>query len=118
MALAIKVTKRWFEGKKLKIVATVTASGSYTTGGDTLNFTTVTGFNIQSSQLPFDCIITGQAGFPYSYVAGTTQANCLMKVFVATTTGANLPLAEHSAATYVAGVTGDTITLRAEFEIR
>jgi len=109
------VNKQWYDGKKVNIVGTITASGSYSTGGDTLN---LQGLGIKSSQLPFLVQISGQNGFIYQWVAGTTQANGKMKVFVATTGGTNLPLSEHTAAAYVAGVTGDTITFEGMFEIR
>lgn len=115
MALALTVTKQWFDGRKLTVVGTIVASGSYTTGGDTC---TVAGLGIKSSQLPFLVQVSGNAGFPYSWVAGTTQANSKMKVFCATTTGTNAPLQEHGAVAYVAGVTGDTITFEGYFEIR
>jgi hypothetical protein len=115
MALSMAVTKQWFDGKKVNIVGTITASGSYTTGGDTLN---LQGIGIKSSQVPFLVQINGQNGFLYSWVAGTTQANGKVKVLVATTGGTNLPLSEHSAAAYVSGVTSDVITFEGMFEIR
>jgi len=115
MALVAAVTKQYYDGKKVHVVGTITASGSYTTGGDTLNLQLL---GIKSSQVPYWFEVQGVNGFIYAFVAGTTQANGKVKAFVEATVATNTPLAEHTAAAYVAGITGDTITFYAEFEIR
>lgn len=115
MALAASVTDQYFNTKRLVVIGTITASGSYTTGGDTLS---LAGLVKGSGQLPTWCEIQGISGFTYAYVAGTSQATGKMKVFVEQTVATNTPLAEHSAASYVSGVTSDTITFYAEFKLR
>lgn len=115
MALVAAITKQYYDGKKVHVIGTITASGSYTTGGDTLS---LTGLNIKSSQVPYWLEVQGVNGFNYAYVVGATQATGKVKVFVLQAAATNTPLAEHTAAAYVAGVTGDTITFYAEFEIR
>lgn len=116
MALAISsVIDKYFDGKRGHVIVGITASGNYTTGGDTLS---LAGLIPGSATIPTWGEITSVAGYVYSYVNGTTQANGKMKVFVATTTGANIPLAEHTAAAYAAGVTGDTIVGYFEFKVR
>src|SRR5215813_12285789 len=102
MALSLVINKKKYDGKRLEIVGTITASGSYTTGGDTLS---LAGLGIQSSLIPFYVEINGVSGFFYAYVNGTTQANGKVKVFVEQAVATNTPLGEHSAAAYVAGVT-------------
>lgn len=117
MALAVtKQFEKW-DGKVLRVWFAVVASGSYPTGGDTLNFT---GLGIHSSLAPIWAEIQGISGFGYNYVFGSpaSQANGKMKVFVEATVATNTPLAEHTAATYVAGVTGDAIVGYADFLIR
>lgn len=115
MPLAVTVNKKKYSGKWLEVMMTIVPSGTYPTGGDTLNLSAL---GIQSSLVPYFVVIYGIAGFLYSWVPGTTQANGKMKVLVATTGGANIPLAEHTNVTYVAGVSGDTITMKAQFELR
>lgn len=80
----------------------LTPSGSYAAGGDVLD---LKGLSKTALKQPRMVLIFGQGGHVYLY----DLANKKVKTFVATTTGANLPLAEHSAAAYAATVTGDTI---------
>lgn len=96
----------------------ITASGNYTTGGDTLDLATITGADGLSTppsttQLPIQVVITGQAGYVYQYVPGSSNANGKVKVLQSASSGN--PLAEISAAAYPAGVTGDTIIAHATF---
>lgn len=96
----------------------ITASGSYTTGGDTLDLTAITGAPGQgmppgSSQLPLQVLVQGQAGYEYAFVPGTTLANGKLKVQQCA--GSGSPLAEIAQSSYPAGVTGDTIIARASF---
>lgn len=117
MALAIgTVIDKYFDGKRGHVIFTITASGNYATGGDTLDLTALKLPGI--GQIPTWTEIVGVNGFTYSYVNGTTLANGKMKVFVEATVATNTPLAEHTAVAYVAGVTGDTITAYAEFKVR
>lgn len=100
MPFTVTVTKTWDDGKVLNAIGTLVASGSYTTGGDTLNLQQ---FKIKSSRTPYWVHILGQADFSYTYIPGTNLSNG--KVLCrAVSTGA-----EASAAAYPAGVTGDTI---------
>lgn len=111
MAIAVNTTNSWYDGKRLTVLGTLTFSGNYSTGGDTINLAGVKGF--LTSQLPLTFQISGQSGFFYQFVVGTTLANAKVKVLVATTGGTNIPQAEHTAVAYVAGVTGDVVTFEA-----
>jgi hypothetical protein len=114
MALAVTITKKWYDGKKLFIVATIVPSGSYVSGGDTLN---LSGLGIPSSQVPFAVDINSLAGTAaqalntYTWVPGTTQANGKMRAFIGSS-------AELAAGAYPAAATGDTIVAQFGFEIR
>ncbi len=81
----------------------VTPSGSYATGGDTLDLKPLYRYG-GSNKLLFATFFS-KAGYVYQY----DVANTKLMTRIATTTGANIGLAEHSAAAYAAGVTGDTI---------
>lgn len=113
MALALTVNEVFDHGQVIEAIGTIAASGSYVTGGDTLSFADS---KIPSSEPPIDVRVEGESGFVYRWDKGTSLANGKVKVFQATTSGTNLPLAEHTAVAYVAGVTGDTIKFRALFK--
>ena len=85
-------------------VATLTFSGNYPTGGDTLDFTTV------ADKLPSTQIVqvfaesqNGNSGY-YIPVQGTALNNWKLKAFVGGGT-------EITAGAYPAGVTGDVVQL-------
>jgi len=85
-------------------VATLTFSGNYVTGGDTLDFTQV------SNQLPSDTIVqvfaesqNGNSGY-YIPIQGTALNNWKLKAFVGGGT-------EISAGAYPASVTTDIVQL-------
>lgn len=113
MALAVTISNTDVAQDSFYVRGTIVASGSYATGGDTLSFASL---GIPASVAPRDVFIHGIAGFVYSFSRGSTLANSLMLVHCNTAGGANAPLGEHTAASYAAGVSGDTITFLAIFD--
>ncbi len=93
----------------MEVYGTLVASGSYATGGDTVDFTQLG--SIYRAKDPLFVDIQGKAGFIYQY----DITNKKVLVYTNTAGGANNPLGEHTAAAYVAGVTGDTIRVRMVF---
>jgi len=103
------------------IYGTLVFSGSYVSGGDTLNFltagTTQGGMGadaIKSLSLPqFSTVLeapvagTPGTGYTFLYSPGTTQANGKVQLFNGTT--------ELAAGAYPAGVTGAVVRGRFEF---
>lgn len=85
---------------------TLTFSGSYTTGGDTLDFTPVMGL-LPTSQAPVQVAAWSQGGTPFAYVPiqGSSFNNWKLKIFQA---GG----AEIAAGAYPAGVTGDIVAFQ------
>lgn len=122
MALAITITS--CDASALGIIyvtGTITASGSYVTNGDTLNFLTATqdakfsglSPSIPATLAPIQLGVWSQGGtlaFQYVPVIGSGPTNCLLKVSASATFGTEL-----SAGAYPAGVTGDKITFSAVF---
>lgn len=112
MAASAVVTRKWYDGKKLFVQVTVTLSGSYVQGGDTLS---LSGLGIPSSQAPFGWDFQSASGTAaqalntYTYVPGTTQANGKIRCFI----GA---VAELAAGAYPAAATGDNIQGSFQFE--
>lgn len=111
-ATAITITQKSMAGKYTIVTGTIVFSGSYATGGDAM---VLTGLQIPGTVAPRFVFVTGQGGYMYQYV-GTTRSNGKVKVFQATTTGANIPLAEHTAAAYAAGVSSDGVSFIAFFD--
>lgn len=116
MAIALTTVDSWYDGKRLHVILTPTFSGSYATGGDAISFSGVKG--VLSSQPPVECVAHGNSGHLYEYVFGTTIANGLLMVRIATTTSGNLGLSQHSAAAYDATVTADVVRIHAIFRMR
>lgn len=95
--------------RTIEIFGTIVASGNYATGGDTVDFTQLG--SIIRAKDPLFVEIQGIAGFVYQYNPVTKK----VLVYCNTAGGANAPLGEHTAAAYAAGVSGDTIRIRAIF---
>lgn len=109
MALATTVQKKYARLREIVLKTLITPSGSYATGGDALDFRGLPGWTPED---PIQVDIKGKGGYIYEY----DYQNRKMLVRIATTTGANIPLAEHSAAAYAAGVTADVIIAFVTYE--
>jgi hypothetical protein len=101
MALAITITDVDAGGHNLCVFGTLAASGSYSTGGDTLDFTTVAA-QLGASLAPVQVWVGGSSGDAYSFIraASPTLANGKVKVNTASNT-------ELGAGAYPARITGD-----------
>jgi hypothetical protein len=109
MAVTPTVVKKWFDTKKLFVVVNLVFSGSYVTGGDTVNLQSL---GIPSSQVPISCLgVEGQVGTTYNWIPGTTQANG--KIFI--TQGATVQV---TAGAYPGSITGDVVQGTFVFDIR
>ena len=104
MALAISITDIDSGGNVLCIFGTVTASGSYSTGGDTLDFTQVAD-KLPSSQIvqAFAESQNGNSGY-YVPVQGSGMNNWKLKALAGGGT-------EITAGAYPASVTTDIVQL-------
>lgn len=122
MAVAVAITAvdngQFFE----YVYGTLTVTGTYATGGDTLNFS---GFDqIKSGQVPIQVYIQSQkgagvSGFLYGFAAGTSLSNCKFQVVGQQPTSATagvIALSELAAGAYPAGITGDVIVFNAIFQ--
>jgi len=101
MALAINIIDIDSGENDLYIFGTLAASGSYTSGGDTLDFTTVAN-QIGASQAPLQVWVGGSTGDNYGFVraASPTLANGKLKINTASNT-------ELAAGAYPGRITGD-----------
>lgn len=102
MAVALTVTKEHAIDPGLILVrGTVVFSGSYPAGGEAFSLAG----SVHSLGTPLFVVVVGKAGFVYLY----DHVNDKVMVWTNSAGGVNLSLTEHSAAAYVAGVTGDDI---------
>lgn len=122
MAITFKVdANNSSDISQLIVYGTLVFSGSYVSGGDTLNFNTASGTQggmgadaIKSASLPTFSVIleapvagTPGSGYTYLYSPGTSQANGKVQLFAGGT--------ELAAGAYPAGVTGAVVRGRFEF---
>ena len=101
MALAINITDVDAGENGLYVFGTLTASGNYASGGDTLDFTTVAN-QIGASQAPLQVWAGGTTGDSYGFVraASPTLANGKIKINTASNT-------ELAAGAYPSRISGD-----------
>jgi hypothetical protein len=100
MPLAISITKTDAGTANIYVFGTLTVSGSYSTGGDTLDFSTVAS-QLAASQAPVKVWIGGSTGDAYAWIPGTALNNQKVKINTASAT-------ELAAGAYPARITGDT----------
>jgi len=114
MALAFTLIDTWDDGKRIHVTGTVAASGSYTTGGDTLDLSQYP--IIASTQPPIQGTgwMDGLAGYDYTFAPGAALNANKVKIFAQGTAAGAFP--ELAAGAYPAAITGDTITLYAIFK--
>ena len=106
MATGLTVLDVDNSGKSLYLTCLVTLSGSYSTGGDTIDLTTIIGKTylgrvFVAGKPPLYGWAVGTTGDAYSIIPGTTLANGKLKINTASAT-------ELGAGAYVARFTGDT----------
>ena len=114
MALAFSLVDTWEDGKRVHVSGTVTASGNYVTGGDTLDLSQVP--VIASAQPPIQgtAWMDGLAGFDYVFAPGATLNTNKVKVFAQGTAAGAFP--ELAAGAYPGAITADTITFYGIFK--
>lgn len=101
MAIAITITDIDAAADNLYVFGLLTPSGSYSTGGDTIDFSTV-GNQIAASQAPVQVWAGGTTGDLYSFVRASSPSltNGKIKIDKASNT-------ELSAGSYPSRITGD-----------
>lgn len=100
MSLAISISSVDAAADNVYVFGSLTVSGSYSTGGDTLDFTTVASL-VPASLAPLQVWIGGSTGDNYAWIKGATLNSQKVKISTASNT-------ELAAATYPSRITGDT----------
>ena len=110
--MALTLTVNQFDvdssGKQVYVAGIVTASGSYTTGGDTLDLSTQS--YIPSAQLPKQASLFTQTGqvYNYAFIQGAALNSCKVKIYAAGGT-------ELAAGAYPSAITNDIIAFSAVY---
>lgn len=110
MALAFTLVDSWDDGKRIHVAATIAASGSYSTGGDTLDLTALGSLGVPTTKPPIQgtAWMDGLAGYDYVFSPGAAVNSNKVKIFEqASGAGA---FAELASGSYPSAISGDTIT--------
>ena len=115
MALAFTLVDTWDDGRRIHVAGTVSASGNYSTGGDTLDLSVVE-TAIQTTQPPVQSTawMDGLAGYDYVFAPGAAINSNKVKIFQQGSAAGAFP--ELAAGAYPAAITGDTITFYGIFK--
>jgi hypothetical protein len=114
MALTFTLVDTWDDGKRIHLAGTVAASGSYTTGGDTIDLSQNP--IVASSQPPIQgtAWMDGLSGYDYVFFPGTAMNNGIVKMFQQGSSAGAFP--EIAAGAYPGPITSDTITFYGIFK--
>jgi len=108
MALAFTLVDTWDDGKRIHVSGTVAASGSYTTGGDTLDLSQFPIIAATQAPIQGTAWMDGLAGYDYVFTPGSAMNNGKVKIFQQGSSAGAFP--ELAAGAYPAAVTSDTLT--------
>jgi hypothetical protein len=114
MALTFTLVDTWDDGKRVHVSGSVAASGSYSTGGDTLDLSQVP--VIASTQAPIQGTtwLDGLAGYDYVFTPGAALNAGKVKIFQQGASAGAFP--ELADGTYPSAITGDSITFYGIFK--
>ncbi len=114
MALTFSLVDTWDDGKRVHVSGTVAASGSYSTGGDTLDLSQFPIIAATQPPIQGTAWMDGQAGYDYNFIPGSAMNNGKVKIFAQGTSAGAFP--ELAAAAYPGAISGDTITFYGIFK--
>ena len=114
MALTFNLVDTWDDGKRIHVSGTVAASGSYATGGDTLDLSQFP--LVAATQPPVNGTswMDGLAGYDYVFTPGAAMNANKVKIFQQGASAGAFP--ELAAGAYPAAITSDTITFYGIFK--
>ena len=110
MALAFTLVDSWDDGRRIHVAGTISASGNYATGGDTLDLTPIESLGVPTTKSPITgtAWMDGLAGYDYVFASGSAINSGKVKIFQqGSAAGA---FAELASGAYPAAITADSVT--------
>ena len=114
MALAFTLVDTWDDGQRIHVTGTVTASGNYSTGGDTLDLSQSPTIAATHAPIQGTAWMDGLSGYDYVFNPGSAMNNGKAKIFQQGSSAGAFP--ELSGGTYPGAITSDTITFYGIFK--
>jgi hypothetical protein len=114
MPLTFSLVDTWDDGKRVHVSGTVAASGSYSTGGDTLDLSQFPVIAATQAPIQGTAWMDGLAGYDYVFAPGSALNNAKVKIFAQGASAGAFP--ELAAGAYPGSITGDAITFYGIFK--
>lgn len=114
MALTFTLVDTWDDGKRVHVSGTVAASGSYATGGDTLDLSQFPLIAATQPPIQGTAWMDGLAGYDYVFAPGSAMNTGKVKIFEQGTSAGAFP--ELAAGAYPGAITTDTVTFYGIFK--
>jgi hypothetical protein len=108
MALAFNLVDAWDDGQRIHVAGTVTASGNYSAGGDTLDLSQFPIVAAAQSSIQGTAWMDGPAGYDCVFYPGTAMNNGKVKIFQQGSDAA--ALLELAAGAYPGAIVSESIT--------
>lgn len=114
MALTFTLVDTWDDGRRVHVSGTVSASGSYTTGGDTLDLSQFPLIAATQPPIQGTAWMDGLAGYDYVFAPGSAMNSGKVKIFEQGTSAGAFP--ELASGAYPGAITTDTVTFYGIFK--
>lgn len=114
MALTFTLVGTWDDGKRIHVSGTVTASGSYTTGGDTLDISQFPAIGSTHAPIQGTAWMDRLAGYDYIFTPGAAENSGKLKNFQQGARAGAFP--ELASGAYPAAITGEVIAFYGIFK--
>lgn len=114
MALTFTLVDTWDDGNRIHVTGTVAASGSYATGGDTVDLSQFPVIAATRAPIQGTAWMDGLAGYDYVFNPGSAMNNGKVKIFQQGASAGSFP--EIASGAYPAAITSDTITFYGIFK--
>lgn len=114
MALTFSLVDTWDDGKRIHVSGTIAASGSYSTGGDTLDLSQSPVVAAAEPPIQSTAWMDGIVGYDYVFTPGSAMNNGKVKMFQQGSSAGAFP--ELAAGAYPSAITSDTITFYGIFK--